>query len=92
MPDLRSDDTLGARGLKCPMPVVEARRKVHELEPGQVLRVISTDRGSIRDFRGWAKIGKNVEILAQETEPEDHGEIYVHYVQRTDLPIQGSLQ
>jgi len=83
MNDVQFDDTLDARGLNCPMPVVKARKKVGELDNGQVLRVLSTDRGSIKDFQGWAKIAKNVELLAQETESEDGGEIYVHFVQKT---------
>jgi TusA-related sulfurtransferase len=82
MNDMSFDDTLDARGLNCPMPVVKARKKILELEVGQVLRVISTDRGSIKDFQGWAKVGKNVELLGQETETEDDTELYVHFVQR----------
>jgi TusA-related sulfurtransferase len=83
MSEVQFDETLDARGLNCPMPVVKARKKVGELGTGQVLRVISTDRGSIKDFQGWAKIAKNVELLAQETETEDAGEIYIHFVQKT---------
>jgi TusA-related sulfurtransferase len=82
MNDMSFDDTLDARGLNCPMPVVKARKKILELEVGQVLRVISTDRGSIKDFQGWAQVGKNVELLGQETETEDDTELYVHFVQR----------
>jgi tRNA 2-thiouridine synthesizing protein A len=83
MNDVQFDDTLDARGLNCPMPVVKARKKIGELDAGQVLRVISTDRGSIKDFQGWAKIAKNMELLAQETETEGDGEIYIHFVQKT---------
>lgn len=83
MTDVQFDDTLDARGLNCPMPVVKARKKIGELDAGQVLRVISTDRGSVKDFQGWAKIAKNMELLAQETETEDDGEIYIHFVQKT---------
>ena len=83
MNDVQFDDTLDARGLNCPMPVVKARKKIGELDAGQVLRVISTDRGSIKDFQGWAKIAKNLDLLAQETETEDDGEIYIHFIQRT---------
>jgi len=83
MNDVHFDDTLDTKGLNCPMPVVKARKKVGELENGQVLRVLSTDRGSIKDFQGWAKIAKNVELLAQETETENGDEIYVHFVQKT---------
>ena len=82
MSDISYDDTLDARGLNCPMPVVKARKKISELDVGQVLRVLSTDRGSIKDFQGWAKVGKNVELLGQETETEDDAELFVHFVQR----------
>ncbi len=83
MNDVHFDDTLDTKGLNCPMPVVKARKKVGELDNGQVLRVLSTDRGSIKDFQGWAKIAKNVELLAQETESENGDEIYIHFVQKT---------
>jgi len=48
-----------------------------------VLKVISTDRGSVADFQGWAKIAKNVELIGQETESADGASLYVHYVKRT---------
>ena len=83
MNQIHFDETLDVRGLNCPMPVVKARKKIGELDAGQVLRVISTDRGSIKDFQGWAKIAKNMELLAQETETEGDGEIYIHFVQKT---------
>jgi TusA-related sulfurtransferase len=83
MTDISYDETFDARGLNCPMPVVKARKKIGELEVGQVLRVVSTDRGSVKDFQGWAKIGKNVELLGQETETKDDVELYVHFIQRT---------
>ena len=83
MSDVHFDETLDTKGLNCPMPVVKARKKVGELDSGQVLRVLSTDRGSIKDFQGWAKIAKNVELLAQETESENGDEVYIHFVQKT---------
>ena len=76
------DDELDARGLNCPMPLVKARKQIGGLDSGKVLRVVSTDRGSIKDFQGWAKIAKNIELLAQETEMENDDEIFLHYVKR----------
>ena len=75
MTDVQFDDTLDTQGLNCPMPVVKARKKIGDLDNGQVLRILSTDRGSIKDFQGWAKIAKNVDLLAQETETENGDEI-----------------
>lgn len=77
------DKLLDARGMNCPMPLVNARKELGKLEPGQVLKVVATDRGSIADFQGWTKIAKNVELLAQENETMDDVNVYVHYVKRT---------
>jgi tRNA 2-thiouridine synthesizing protein A len=46
--------TLDASGLACPMPVVRTRQAIDELAQGEVLEVISTDRGSLRDIPAWA--------------------------------------
>ena len=77
------DKLFDARGLNCPMPLVNARKEIGKLEPGKVLKVIATDRGSVSDFQGWAKIAKSVELVAQETESVDGASVYVHYVKRT---------
>ncbi len=77
------DKLLDARGQNCPMPLVNARKEVGKLEPGQVLKVVATDRGSIADFQGWAKVTKNMELVAQETETADGASVYIHYVKRT---------
>ena len=84
MSEVAFDDELDARGLNCPMPLVKARKQIGNLDPGQTLRVVSTDRGSIKDFQGWAKIAANIELLAQETESEDDKELFLHYVKRVN--------
>jgi tRNA 2-thiouridine synthesizing protein A len=77
------DKVFDARGMNCPMPLVNARKEVGKLDPGQVLKVLATDRGSVADFQGWAKVAKNVELVGQDTENADGANIYVHYVKRT---------
>jgi tRNA 2-thiouridine synthesizing protein A len=76
------DKLLDATGLNCPMPLVNARKELGNLAPGQVLKVMATDRGSVADFQGWAKVAKNVELVAQETESASGRAVYVHYVKR----------
>ena len=49
------DRLLDARGLLCPMPVVKAAKEMKTLEPGQVLKLLATDRGSIADVPAWAE-------------------------------------
>ncbi|HUJ81427.1 MAG TPA: sulfurtransferase TusA family protein [Candidatus Acidoferrales bacterium] len=78
------DKELDARGMNCPMPLVNARKEIGKLQPGQVLKIMATDRGSVADFQGWAKIAKNVELVSQETETIEGASIYVHYVKRTN--------
>lgn len=77
------DKLFDARGLSCPMPLVNARKEVGKLEPGQVLKVIASDRGSIADFQGWATIVKDMVLLGQEEEIVDGANVYIHYVKRT---------
>ena len=77
------DKVLDARGQNCPMPLVNARKEIGTIEPGQVLKVVATDRGSVADFQGWAKIAKNVELVGQETESAEGASVYVHYLKRT---------
>ena len=82
MSEAHFDRELDTSGLNCPMPLVKARKTIGELEPGQILKVLSTDRGSIKDFQGWAKIASNIELLGQETEEREGSEIFLHFVQR----------
>ena len=77
------DKLLDTRGLNCPMPLVNARKEIGKLDLGQVLKVMATDRGSVADFQGWAKVAKNVELIGQETETMDGTNVYVHFVKRT---------
>jgi tRNA 2-thiouridine synthesizing protein A len=77
------DKVFDARGLNCPMPLVNARKEIGQLDVGHVLKVLATDRGSVADFQGWTKIAKNVELVAQETESDQGATVYVHYVKRT---------
>ena len=46
---------LDARGLNCPLPILKAKKALAELESGQVLRIMATDPGSVRDFQAFAK-------------------------------------
>ncbi len=82
MPAVKFDTVLDARGLACPMPIVKARQAINTLQPGQVLKVLATDRGSVKDFQGWVQTAKNLRLLAQETETAESQDIYVHYVQK----------
>lgn len=49
------DQELDARGLNCPLPILRAKKSIAALGAGQVLRVVSTDPGSVKDFEAFCK-------------------------------------
>jgi tRNA 2-thiouridine synthesizing protein A len=52
---LNFDKELDARGLNCPLPILRAKKSLAEVESGQVLKILSTDPGSVKDFAAFAK-------------------------------------
>jgi len=71
------DREVDARGLACPLPILRAKKALAEMQSGQILKIVCTDRGSVRDFQAFAKQTGN-DLLRQVTaEPE-----YVHFLRR----------
>lgn len=66
--------TVDARGLLCPMPIVRTAKAMKELAPGQVLRLLATDRGSVADVPAWAQSTGN-ELL--EWHEDDGGFVFL---------------
>jgi tRNA 2-thiouridine synthesizing protein A len=74
---MQIDKELDTRGLNCPLPILKAKKALTEMQSGQLLRVTSTDAGSLRDFQAFAKQTGN-ELVEQQT----LGEEYVHVLRR----------
>lgn len=55
MVDVKADETLDARGLSCPMPLLKTKKAIEKLASGQVLEVLGTDPGTRNDLPNWAK-------------------------------------
>jgi tRNA 2-thiouridine synthesizing protein A len=49
------DQRVDAKGLSCPMPIVKTAQAVKTMASGQVLEVLATDAGSVKDFAAWSK-------------------------------------
>ncbi len=62
-----ADLELDARGLNCPLPILRTRKSINALNPGQVLRVIATDPGSVKDFEAFCRQTGN-EMLGSSLE------------------------
>ena len=71
------DKELDTRGLNCPLPILKAKKALTEMLSGQLLRVVSTDVGSTRDFQAFAKQTGN-ELVEQQTAGKD----FIHVLKR----------
>ncbi len=49
------DQELDATGLNCPLPILRAKKTLSGMETGQVLRIVATDPGSVKDFEAFSK-------------------------------------
>ncbi|MEB0078079.1 sulfurtransferase TusA family protein [Pseudomonas sp. CCI3.2] len=61
------DAEVDASGLNCPLPLLKAKLELNRLTSGSVLKVISTDAGSQRDFRTFAKLAGHT-LLHEEVQ------------------------
>ncbi|WP_121820091.1 sulfurtransferase TusA family protein [Halostella salina] len=73
-------ETLDVKGASCPMPVVQTKTAVDDMDAGDVLEVLATDPGSMSDIDGWADGTDGVELVDQ-AEGDD---VYRYYVRKTE--------
>lgn len=59
MSDIPYDCLLDASGLNCPLPLLKAKQQLNQLSPGQVLKVVATDQGSVRDFQSYVSMSSH---------------------------------
>jgi TusA-related sulfurtransferase len=71
------DKEIDTRGLNCPLPVLRAKKALAAMASGEVLKIVATDPGSLRDFKAFSKQTGN-ELLAQETVDGE----FIHYLKR----------
>jgi len=60
------DRELDASGLNCPLPILRAKKSLNGMTNGQVLKVISTDQGSLKDFEAFCKQTNNPLLSSAE--------------------------
>ncbi|MDC8785074.1 sulfurtransferase TusA family protein [Roseateles koreensis] len=68
---------LDTRGLNCPLPILKAKKALAEMESGQLLKVIATDPGSMRDFKAFARQTGN-ELVDQSSQDDE----FIHVLKR----------
>jgi tRNA 2-thiouridine synthesizing protein A len=70
MPD--SNQELDARGLNCPLPILRAKKTLNGMAAGEVLKIMATDPGSVKDFQAFATQTGNQLVDSSEVNGEFH--------------------
>jgi tRNA 2-thiouridine synthesizing protein A len=52
---MQFDKEVDARGLNCPLPILRTKKALTDMQSGQVLKVLATDPGSVKDFQSFSK-------------------------------------
>ena len=74
---MQTHKEIDTRGLNCPLPILKAKKALADMESGQLLRVVATDSGSVRDFQAFARQTGN-ELVEQQTV----GTEFIHVLRR----------
>ncbi len=74
---MQSHKEIDTRGLNCPLPILKAKKALTDMHSGEVLKVVATDPGSVRDFQAFARQTGN-ELVEQSTLDAD----FIHYLRR----------
>lgn len=75
------DKELDARGLNCPLPILRCKKGMAEITGGQVLKVVATDPGSVKDFQAFCKQTGH-ELLLQEQDPHPLKKEFTFYIRK----------
>ncbi|MBK8336135.1 MAG: sulfurtransferase TusA family protein [Sterolibacteriaceae bacterium] len=67
---MQSDKELDARGLNCPLPILRAKKALATMTTGQILRIVATDPGSVKDFQHFARQTGN-ELLSENSKGDE---------------------
>ncbi len=68
---------LDTRGLNCPLPILKAKKSLSEMASGQLIKIVATDPGSVRDFQAFARQTGH-DLIEQQTV----GSEFVHVLRR----------
>ena len=71
------DKELDARGLNCPLPILKTKKSLNDMTSGQILKVISTDCGSVKDMQAFASQTGNTLVSQAEENSE-----YIFFMQK----------
>jgi tRNA 2-thiouridine synthesizing protein A len=67
---MHCDKELDARGLNCPLPILRTKKALTDMAPGQVLKIVATDPGAVKDFQAFAKQTGNTLLSSDAADNE----------------------
>ncbi len=74
---MEAQKEIDTRGLNCPLPILKAKKALAEMRSGEVLKVVATDPGSLRDFQAFARQTGN-ELVEQASVKDE----FIHFLRR----------
>jgi tRNA 2-thiouridine synthesizing protein A len=77
------DKEIDARGLNCPLPILRCKKGIAELNGGEVLKVLATDPGSVKDFQAFCKQTGHELLSLEEDDAPAKKEFIFHIRKRT---------
>lgn len=72
---------LDTRGLTCPLPILKAKKALSDMQSGELLRVVATDPGSVRDFQAFARQTGN-DLVDQQASQVAGQDEFIHVLRR----------
>ena len=67
---MQFDKELDARGLNCPLPILRTKKALSDMSTGQVLKIVATDPGAVKDFQAFSKQTGNALLSSDSVENE----------------------
>lgn len=74
---MQYDKELDARGLNCPLPILRTKKALTDMASGQVLKILATDPGSVKDFQAFSKQTGNALLSSEVADKE-----FIFFMQR----------
>jgi len=74
---MNAQKELDTRGLNCPLPILKAKKALADMRSGEVLKIVATDPGSMRDFQAFARQTGN-ELVEQQSSNDE----FIHFLRR----------
>jgi len=71
------DKELDAKGLSCPLPILKTKKALNDLKTGQVLKILATDPGSVKDMQAFARQTGNALV-----ESAEEGNTFVFFMRK----------